>query len=689
MEVLISGRSGTALIQANGSFQSLTLDSGACFAELEQFQATRVYSGASDWNAIEVQTDSEILDALTLASCQSEALDSCLFIFDSTQSNETCSSACELLAGLLDMPGVQLYLEDIFFAKPLPATANVRIEVEDKFSTVKRFTKRIISAQSAIRKVRDAWTKIPFSIHIRDGKTEQDFESACLKNGVFRKLVDAFGSTSLLNQVQLATCADEALSREFPGLNMLVSAWVSAIRKAPGANSQPNRVRQQIVTQPDEKEWRLPSVDDVSDPPQHSSIHQAFTATISMIERVVDLATAGKDVQALDILNQLVDGQLQYEDGASNAIRSLCNIAKQLRKASRQDFALDCLNRAIDLEGDAKAYQQLGAVLIDVEEFDSAEKALKKANELSASYDSATKNSILSSIAHLYESQYKFDLALQVYDSIDPVFVGHMQLQRADTLRKMGNLDAAMRLYVQLLHKHRTNDRAIAGKAEIARRRGNPHKGIRHYNYILKSLEIEPESKPVYQLALGNLFKMTGQTKRASDLAFGVLQAQPYNKYATLLLASLHGIEGDFNRAIQELPEMDFGKTRVVEAMLEASRGNIDRAKENLKNQLEQTRLLLEDRFFLKCGSVALSLATYDVQSAKETIALIPAQSSMERAIESVLQVHISAIEGDVTPKRVRSRRLVADWHRASDAILNGDFSKASQYEFGAILKCA
>ena len=169
----------------------------------------------------------------------------------------------------------------------------------------------------------------------------------------------------------------------------------------------------------------------------------------------------------------------------------------------------------------------------------------------------------------------------------------------------------------------------------------------------------------------------------------GVLKAQPYNKHATLLLASIHGIDGDIDRAIQELPRTEFCKNSIVQAMLEASRGNIQQAKANLEIHLQQTNLLLEDRFFLNCGSVALSLASKDIVSAKERLLIMPAQSPMERGIERVFQLHISALEGCVLLPPLRSRRLVSDWHRASDAVLSGDFSLASQYEFYAILKCA
>jgi len=123
--------------------------------------------------------------------------------------------------------------------------------------------------------------------------------------------------------------------------------------------------------------------------------------------------------------------------------------------------------------------------------------------------------------------------------------------------------------------------------------------------------------------------------------------------------------------------------------MLEASRGNIEQAKENLGIHLTQTHLLLEDQFFLRCSRIALSLATEDVDGAKQTLAIISAQSMMERDIESVFQLHVSAIEGTCLPTPVRSRRLVRDWHRASDAILSGNFQLASRFEFGAILKCA
>lgn len=693
MEALISGRGGTAIIiQLNGSFKKVDLDGGSSFVELDQQQAWRIYSQLTDWIEIEAASTTEVLDALTLASCESESLDCCLALFDTCQSKDVCSAAAELLEGLLELPGVQFYLEDIFFAKPLPANTNEIVEVEDQFPSVKQLINKIYSAQSAVRKVREAWTEIPFSMYLREPKTEKHFESACLRNGIFRKLVDAFGGHDTLNSVQLSVCEDERLKREFPGLNMLMNAWVEVIRKAPGSNSHPKRVKQTAAISSVEKRWGLPKLDNESeqiDLRQHSTNHQAFTAAISMVDRVVELVKLGKDSQADDILNELIAGQLGYEGGASNAMRSLCNIAGRLRKVSRQDFAIGCLNRAIDLSGDARAYQQLGAVLIDVEHFEEAEKALKKANELASAHDPAMKNSILCSIAHLHESRYQFDRAFQIYDTMDPVFAGHTQNLRADTLRKMGCLEDAMDLYVGILSHNKTNDRAFAGKAEIAKRRGNPHKGIRHYRHILTKLTIDPDSKSVYQLALGNLFKMTGQIQSASKLAMGVLSTQPYNTYAALLLASAHGLEGNYDKAIGALPQSTFCRNSIVEAMLEASRGNIEQAKENLGIHLTQTHLLLEDQFFLRCSRIALSLATEDVDGAKQTLAIISAQSMMERDIESVFQLHVSAIEGTCLPTPVRSRRLVRDWHRASGAILSGNFQLASRFEFGAILKCA
>lgn len=695
MHALVSGRARVALLEDNGEYSCVDADTELPPQVLPAHAAARLFSSTEDWDAVSLQTIANIRTAVADAVYRTEALDCCFFLFDENQSRTTHLAATELLDELLEVTGVQQYLEDIFLTKPLPKSSVRDFGYMQKHRRSHDLLTSIVEKQSTVGKVRKAWETIEFDAHIRDGKTRKDFESHCLRRGVFRRLVNAFGSVADLNAVQLGVCVEPGMSNGFPGLNMIMSQWVSALRKFPGANSgnarrmkplnEDMQPRRALAPEPDD--W--PVDDAFSVDTQAKSGHRAYTDALSQVDRAVELATAGNDAGADKVVDQLIAAQLSYSSGESNAIRSLCNVASQLRHRSRVDFALKCLNRAIEVKEDATAYLQLAAVLIDVENFKDAEKALSRASELASQFDHGLRKAISSSTAHLYESQCKFDLALQVYDQIDPLFASEFDIQRADTLRKMGRFNEAMRIYVAKLGHPPSNDRALAGKAEIAKRIGKIHNGIQHYRKILSEFVIDDESRTVYELSLGNLYKLAGKTDLAISIATNVLGKQPFNQHATVLLGTLLGIQQKYGAARQELDSQQSSRAVLVRSLLDASQGNIRNAKSLLDSHIEETRLLLDERFWLKSGKVAIDLANGDVGSAKAVLNSILPISRVEKSVRQILQFHADSLSGVATYHLNRDRRLLNDWKEAKNAIIAFDLKSATYWEFAALLKCA
>lgn len=695
MHALVSGRARVALFEDNGKYSCVDADSELPPQELPTHAAARLFSSTEDWDAVDFHSVADIRPAVADAVYRTEALDCCLFLFDGNQSWETHLAAAELLDELLTVTGVQQYLEDIFLAKPLPHTSIRDFGDMDKHVRSRALLSSIVKKQSTVEKVRKAWGAIEFDAYIRDGKTKEDLESHFLRMGVFRRLVNAFGSIDDLSAVQYSVCVEPRISNGFPGLNMIMSQWVSALRKLPGANSgsahrvKPIKVgtKSAIVAAKVSDDWLRD--DAFSLATQAKSTHRAYTGALSQVDRIVELATAGNDAEAVRILDQLVAEQLSYSSGESNAVRSLSNIASQLRHKSRVDFSLKCLNRAIAIKEDVTAYTQLAAVLIDVEDFEAAQKALSRASQLVYQHEHGLRKSIYSLTAHIYESQCRFDLALQVYDQIDPLFASEFDIQRADTLRKMGRFNDAMRIYVRKLGERPSNDRALAGKAEIAKRIGKLHKGIQHYRQILTEFTIDDGSRTVYELSLGNLYKLAGKIDLSMSIATKVLYKQPFNQPATILLGTLLGIQKQYGAASQKLEAQESSRAVLIRSLLDASQGNIRHAKTLLDGHVEETRLLLDERFWLKSGKVAIDLANGDADSAKAILNSISPVSRVEKSVKQILQLHADALLGVATYRLNRDRRLLPDWKNAKDAIIANDWASAATYEFTALLKCA
>ncbi|MBC8094497.1 MAG: tetratricopeptide repeat protein [Akkermansiaceae bacterium] len=104
---------------------------------------------------------------------------------------------------------------------------------------------------------------------------------------------------------------------------------------------------------------------------------------------------------------------------------------------------------------------------------------------------------------------------------------------RADELFKAGNYTKAEIEYFNVLSLERTNGHAIRQLGVLYEENGRPQ---RAYPFLLKALEMYPDDNEI-RLKLGSLQSVSGDSKQARTNALIVLEKDPKNELAPLLLA--------------------------------------------------------------------------------------------------------------------------------------------------------
>jgi len=662
---------------------------------------------AYDQHVIEGATEAEILEHFENSVEGSESLDLVLFLLDGRLSSETHRLAAEELEELLTNEWVVRYLHQILYAKPLPNAANIEgaIESSRRFGNVHKFLSRLAESQDAISTVRSAWESIPLEATSQEVEkrelSSKDVEGICIRHGLFYEFVTALMSDANPVAVLVWMSKNSSLKQELPSYNRIGNAWIKPLPRGLGLKASPTIANPSLIA-------ALPAVTtDVSHNRNVSSFKQlpkalkAFGSALAQVERISELVASRQDAPAEKMLDELIREQLQYPDGASYAVKSLCNIATQARHSHRRDFAVNSLFRALKLNPtDPVACFQLGTQLRDSELFEEARQAYDKSLEYGDSDDIYRTQTTLSAKAHVLTEQGKYDDAMQEYESI-PFYNDNFSIRNAvaDLYRKKGNLREAMFRYLELIAADETFHRAFAGKAEIAKRRGDPHRALRIYNSLLKSgkYTIDDDSRTVYQFARCQLFKRVGQFPKAIEIAKLVLDEEPYHLQAKMQLASLLTLTGTPSAALQrsirdEARNRDRWQVELLEGLALFHQNHPNEARKHLLENIDISQVVVDEQPLAKCA-VAMTLINEN-----ETIAARNILSNLETSdrniqdFEVLLKAHSYMVDSHgakVSVEFPRFRRVSAEIRAAAESLRIGNLREAFNHELAFMLLAA
>jgi tetratricopeptide (TPR) repeat protein len=271
---------------------------------------------------------------------------------------------------------------------------------------------------------------------------------------------------------------------------------------------------------------------------------------------IAEAVASGHDAKARQYVDELIASQTSHIGGAKHAVKSLCYVASQCADMFRTDFEYECLTRAVSLQpNDAWTLVQLADHLKRVGRFGEAIDLLNRAEGLGHT------SVVRSSLADVRAQMREFEKAIEIYDSIPGgEFDEAIRCARADALRRWGRLDDASREYDRMFADGLGSHRVVAGKAEIAKRKGSLPESLDLYKSLLANGNLDNAARYAYLMGISNVLVRMGNLASAYEYLDAAVQMRPFSTHARAYRAAITGLLGKADEAIRELPSV--GQTK-------------------------------------------------------------------------------------------------------------------------------
>jgi len=187
---IVSGQAKTALLIDGDKFLSFNIDAPEILTHRRESDFRYLFGEATDLRFIENTKQQDVLRELQADYDKTNALDLALMLLDEDIS-ESKSFIGEALEELLAEENIIVYLESVFYAKPLPPSADIENALnacKDEFFITHKWLADLIENQDRIALVRKVWENIATDVFGNEEK-RSNFQSVLVHQGIFRQIV--------------------------------------------------------------------------------------------------------------------------------------------------------------------------------------------------------------------------------------------------------------------------------------------------------------------------------------------------------------------------------------------------------------------------------------------------------------------------------------------------------------------
>jgi tetratricopeptide (TPR) repeat protein len=423
--------------------------------------------------------------------------------------------------------------------------------------------------------------------------------------------------------------------------------------------------------------------------PQHSSVHAAYSAVLSQVQRIADLYGQLRDAQAEAMLDELTVEQTKHSGGEQHLVKSLCNIATQVDARGRPEISLKCLLKALQFPHgiDSQLYLQIGTALRDLGNFDDALNCYQHAEKLD---DGSLSEKIHLAKIRLTVATGNYEAALSEYLAIPDLQMKPTELSGLGALyRKMGRPREAREQYRTCLQVDKEFHSAYAGLAEIRKQTGKPHQAIAEYNALLRRFyDLDVGSKKVYELALSHLFRLTGQYDKSERILHDLTKDFPGDRDVHLQFAKLLALRGNVDQALKHFEQAKGPSLRDLgQLVFAAASKKFDSAFVRDKLASIQPSIMPEDKGLASCVEAYELIANSNFERAQQVLREPTFVDRFVGDFANVLRFHaLRKLSGEFEYKsdhclcRV-AKRSDRSLRRAMLSIASGDYNEADRLE--------
>lgn len=193
MRAVVSGQAGIALLWDGNRLSSLHAGVDGPPVPRRPREIPLLLGAANDLEFLDRIERPQVAQKLARASDEADALHLALILLDATLPYDIRREASLELEELLDGPEIQEHLEKTFYARPLPAEADLAGALVHRAGPTERvgvFLRSLDSLQMAIAEIAWAWREIPDEVFGSPGE-RAEAQTAAMRGGLFRDLVRA------------------------------------------------------------------------------------------------------------------------------------------------------------------------------------------------------------------------------------------------------------------------------------------------------------------------------------------------------------------------------------------------------------------------------------------------------------------------------------------------------------------
>ncbi|HEX8190555.1 MAG TPA: tetratricopeptide repeat protein [Pyrinomonadaceae bacterium] len=512
MDAIISGRAGVAFLFEGEVFASFDVEDPATLLPRRRADIRLLFGEAPDLEFFEDVDHAAAARHLERAFNCASALDLALILFDPDLTDDLRDDAAEELERLLAEQPVAEYLENVLYARPLPAASDLvgaRARCTGGRLPKLSATLQILEGyQPSISAVRIAWDNLPTELFGGE-QQKADFQHAAVREGLFRLLSNevANGPRARLGEFIIRSLTNPSINTLWNHRDV-IQQWPAPFRTHAAA---PPFIHE------DED---FPGV---ASPKQKGKRRQRRRGTaeeeLNKLQGQLDLIVTAMRQRNLPLARKLTDEVINYQLKYAkpiHAAKTLCNLATEAKVLGMYSLQLELTDRAIQIAPDdgwswaqyADALLKLQRPVEALRAYEQAEsfgagavaksgraetlRALNRLPEALAAYDAVVSEHPGDVVAkrgraEALKASGRLDDALAAYDSVLDEDVNDVIAKsgRAETLRAMGRLPEALAAYDAAVSEHPESVVAKNGRAETLRAMGRVTEALAAYDSIV------------------------------------------------------------------------------------------------------------------------------------------------------------------------------------------------------------
>ncbi|MEK6234538.1 MAG: tetratricopeptide repeat protein, partial [Planctomycetales bacterium] len=376
MRAILSGQAGRAMVGDGDSVWVVNVEAPQERAKCEWSDAPRLLAHADDVVELPDVSEKDALHELEQAWLRDRSLRLTLLLLDHEEDSETCKMAVECIDEHFASESILHYVANRLYSALLPSSADLgrakQLAAESGAGRVTAFLTKLESDQPRIARVRAAWDEIEPGTFDKEA-VKARFVAAVVHAGAFRELVGAVET----GQVQQAwmRCLTKPEIMKLPNHRNVITAWVAPLRSSPKERREDAKVKKRRET--DNRKKKRKSRRDRK-PANEPKPYQKKTRVDTEMAAILAEIDGGRETLAMKYARDLVERQ-QSEDNEEFAVKTLCNLATEMKDRSQHSLQLQFAQWAADdFPGDVQAQTQLADAFLC---FGRMEEALKQFDE--------------------------------------------------------------------------------------------------------------------------------------------------------------------------------------------------------------------------------------------------------------------------------------------------------------------